>query len=219
MLRVEGSVGNAAPAGELRRAALYHYTLVLYKACRQTEDRELREQAYGELFRYLYRAAHNRWPDLAEDVTQRALVLVYEQIERCRQPGAFLAFALYKLRHAWQQERPATGMVGLEDGPDPVQDRTEPDRGRQIRALVSAIRRLPDERRRLAIFLKFFGGLTDEEIAARLGVTPGHVRVLRHRGLAELRGDRQLAGDFGWPDDERGATSAAGCNAGDRGAS
>lgn len=201
MTRVQELAGSVASPGELRRAALCHYSLVLYEACCQARDRARREQAYGELFRYLYRAAYNRWPDLAEDVTQRALVLVYEQIECCREPGAFLAFALYKLRHAFQQELRARGeasLTGLEDCREQATENTEPERGQQIRTLLAAIRRLPDERQRQAILYRFFAGLSDNEIATRLGITAGHLRVLRHRGLAALRRDQQLAGDLGW---------------------
>src|SRR5213083_1585507 len=47
------------------------YTVMLYEACRQSADLALHERGYADLFRYIYRAAHNKWPDIAEDVTQR----------------------------------------------------------------------------------------------------------------------------------------------------
>jgi len=203
---VELVLGSAQPGAlpaDLQRLARHHYTTALYKACRQTDDPDRRERAYHELFRYLFRAAYNRWPELAEDVTQRALVLVYEQIDRCRHPGAFLTFAFYKLRHAYQQERRARGgdWVAEEIGqgstgeiPTAVQSRLGQEEQWQV--LVDAIKRLPDDRQQKAILLKFLGGLSDEEIGARLGITVSNVRVLRHRGIARLREDEQLRGYF-----------------------
>jgi hypothetical protein len=69
--------------------------VTLFDACRQTEDQKRCEQAYTELFRYLYRAAYNRWPDLAEDVTQHALLLVHQHIARCANPAAFRSFGCF----------------------------------------------------------------------------------------------------------------------------
>jgi DNA-directed RNA polymerase specialized sigma24 family protein len=42
------------------------------------------------------------------------------------------------------------------------------------------------------VLWKFFGGLSDEEIGRQLDIQPGHVRVLRHRGLDRLRADAVL---------------------------
>jgi len=196
---VLGSVQPTASSAEIERQAKHHYTITLYEACLQDKDPPRRERAYRELFRYLYRAAYNRWPELAEDATQRALLLVYEQIERCRHPGAFLAFALWKLKHAFQQEQQARDN---DPHPDEVlRSNTERKRAtvqlrlsrkERLEVLVEAIRRLPDERKQKTIVLKYFAGLSDEEISVRLGTTVGNVRVLRHRGVARLQKDEKL---------------------------
>ena len=65
---------DASP-GTFVQLAKYHYSAPLYAACLQTQLQQTRI-AFGELYRLLYRAAYNRWPELAEDATQRALVLV-----------------------------------------------------------------------------------------------------------------------------------------------
>src|SRR5262245_25752235 len=59
----------AASTAELERLAKHHYTIVLYEACRQTQNPSRCEQGYQELFRFLFRVAYHRWPDLAEDIT------------------------------------------------------------------------------------------------------------------------------------------------------
>jgi len=196
---VLGSVQSTVAPAEIERLVRHQYTIVLYEACRQVEDLDRCERGYQELFRFLFRAAYNRWPELAEDATQRALVLVYEQIDRCRSPGTFLAFALNKLRHAFQQEQRARGreIPWDEKGRDSqerssVAPSSELDQRERLQVVLDAIRRLNDERQRQAILLKFFGGLSDEAIGARLEITTGYVRVLRHRGIAQLREDEWL---------------------------
>ena len=203
---VLSSVSPDASQAELNRLTRHHYTIILYEACRQDQDLPRRERAYRELFRYLYRAAYNRWPELAEDATQRALALVYEQIDHCRDTGTFLAFALWKLRHAFQQELRARS----DDWPAEEIDRNAEigqstaqshlGQKERLRALVEAIQRLHDERKSKTILLRYLGGLSDEEIGVRLGITVGNVRVLRHRGLAQLREDEQLKEYFEIPE-------------------
>lgn len=184
---------------ELRRLAQHQYTMALYQACRQDQDAALRERAYRELHGLLYRVATNRWSELAEDAAQRALVLVYEQIDRCRDPGAFVAFALFKLRHALKQEQRARGKeLAVDDGllaqvhADVAPPATQVDQHERCQTLLDAIGRLSNERERAAIAGRFLGGQSDAEIGERLDITAAHVRVLRHRGLRRLRNDEGL---------------------------
>lgn len=205
--RVWRAAGPDASPAAFVQLAKFHYSALLYAACLQTQDLRLRELAFGDLHRFLYRAAYNRWPELAEDAAQRALVLVYEQLDRCRAPGTFLAFALNKLRHAFQQEQRAreAGQRGRRPGDVPIDDLADvladeeagaleqgPLSAETTAALLQALERLPDSRQRSVVFWKFFGGLSDEEIGRQLGIRPGHVRVLRHRGLDRLRADPAL---------------------------
>jgi len=205
---VEAVLASAEPAAasiDLEKKIFQEYTLTLYQACRQASDPARRERGYYELSRFLYRAAHNRWPELAQDATQRALLLVYQQIERCHEPAAFLAFALNKLRQAFTEEQRA----GRKNSFQPPQD-NQPnlDKEEQIdleidlhrrdgqQRLLAALAYLPNKRQQQAIFLKFFGSLSDEEIAARLEVTAAYVRKLRYDGLTRLRQDEGLRNFF-----------------------
>jgi len=199
--RVLDAHPHLSPAAEpeTRRLAQHQYTIALYEACRQEQNAARRECAYRELHRYLYRLAARRWPELAEDSAQRALVLVYEQIDRCRDPGTFLAFVLYKLHHAFNQEQRARGQeIAVDEGllaqscaSAPLADQVV--RRECCQVLLAAIQRLPDRRERAAIVYRFLGDLSDAEIGKALGITAVHVRVLRHRGLCRLRHDEQLS--------------------------
>jgi RNA polymerase sigma factor (sigma-70 family) len=196
---VLGSTQPEAPPAELKRLTRHHYTIALYEACRQTQDAKRRERGYHELHCFLY----NRRPELAEDAAQRALELVHEQIERCRNPAAFLTFAFYKMRDALKREARLVGKeLPLVEMEESLSDRTASpaqsplEQGERIRALVEAVRRLSDRRQQKVIILKYLGGLSDEEIGERLGLTVSNVRVLRHRGITRLRMDEDLKDYF-----------------------
>lgn len=190
---------NPSPSA-LEYLARDQYSRTLWEACRLGAAPPRREQAYAELQRYLYRAAYNRRPDMAEECVQQALELVIAQVERCREPGAFLTFALNKLRHALRDEADQA-----ERAPAPLPDSpqaaiTAPDaipegvEQREWSALViAAVGRLPEPRQRQVVLLKFIAGLDDETIGAQLAITPNLVRVLRHRALTRLRADPLLA--------------------------
>ena len=198
--RVWQAAGPDVSAATFHQLAKHHYSILLHAACSQQADPHQRDAAYADLHRLLYRAAYNRWPELAEDAAQRALVLVYEQLDRCREPGTFLAFALNKLRHAFQQEQRARkgNAAAIDDLADVLADGRAGALAERLlseertMALLQAIERLPDPRQRSVVLWKFFGGMSDEEIGTRLDITSGHVRVLRHRGVDRLRADAQL---------------------------
>jgi len=169
------------------------YSRVLYEAC---QDVRRQEQAYGELHYYLYRIACDRRSDpvVVEDATQQALLLIFEQIDTCRNPEAFLCFARFKLLQAIKivETRHGRGKEILVDdfpwtplgGSMPADD--------QIENLWDCIRlvweRHPRARNQLRTVLwKYFDELSDEEIARRLRKTPAQVHVLRSRGMKKLR--------------------------------
>jgi len=56
----------------------------------------------------------------------------------------------------------------------------------EARAVLDAIRSLPDAYRE-PLILRLVEGMTGPEIAARIGLTHGSVRVNLHRGMQQLR--------------------------------
>jgi RNA polymerase sigma factor (sigma-70 family) len=186
---------------QLEREICQQYIIALHRGCLQSGDKALRERAYTDLFHYLYRAAYNRWPDMAEDVTQRALMLVFEKIEMCRVPAAFLYFAYNKLRQAAQEivrgranEQPIDDEkladILLVDEQPPIEASTLDQE--RLAMLIHATRRMRNQRERQVILLRFFEELSDKEIGEQLQITTSNVRILRFRGLSHLRNDRQL---------------------------
>jgi RNA polymerase sigma factor (sigma-70 family) len=200
---------RSAPAGsdaQMAAWAKHHYSAALYEACRQTENTDRCERGYDELARMLYRAAYNRLPELAQDITQNTVATIMEQIHLCRNPGTFVAFALGKLRGASTEALRNKGRQPYEDEdalrtiatqhgrPAPSLAQRE-----RTRAILRSIKSLPSERQQKVILLKYFEELSDAQIAERLDISVANVRVSRHRGMEKLRQDERLKDYARWP--------------------
>jgi len=192
----------AAWPGEGGRPHVEHlvknqFAIALYEACHPKAEPELRSRGYQELARFLARVAYHRWPDLAADVVQRALLLVHEHFERCRLPVTFPAFALSYLRWAHQKEsgyderhqpmaadeaaHAARSVISAPDEPLALALAVE-----QAQAIREALASLAAQQR-LAVELKYLRGWSDEAVAQHLEITPGNLRVIRYRTLRRLR--------------------------------
>jgi DNA-directed RNA polymerase specialized sigma24 family protein len=209
-------VGSGA-AADPTRAAMVVYSQALYSACSGSEGRQRQDQAYGELFRYLYNGVRWRYPEIAEDITQRASERVFALFARCRTPGAFLAFAFQQLLDSARAVRRQSDMAGSAHASalgaaalGSLPDRT-PDMAAQMIAAelrtrfeqLSAefLRKHPRAGRQIAALrLKYIDGLDDDAISRLLGKSIGSIYTLRARAVEKLRAEpewRALAADFG----------------------
>jgi RNA polymerase sigma-70 factor (ECF subfamily) len=133
---------------------------------------------------------------LAEDVAQETLRRVVEALRagRVRDPAALPGFVFETARHICQQHartagREARALARLGQSGPP--ESRWPD---ALTGLITAERRFAvrqalgrlstEEQRLLAGF--YYEQLKAEELARRLGVTPGAVRVRKHRALKRL---------------------------------
>jgi RNA polymerase sigma-70 factor (ECF subfamily) len=125
---------------------------------------------------------------LAEDATQQALVAMWRELPRLREPERFEAWATRILINACHSEgrrvrRWITGMPGplqvsvSRDALSGVVDRDQLERG---------LRRLSLEHR-TALVLRYYLDLPAAEIASVLGVPEGTVGSRLHRAMAALR--------------------------------
>ncbi len=148
--------------------------------------------------------AASRWPGLvrlafgltgdrflAEDIAQTALARAYvawRRVSRADDPDAYVRRILVNTSNRRFRRRRVTEQPGNlpetpVDGPaDLIGERT---------ALVAALRQLPP-RQRAVIVLRYWQDLTDAQIAAALGCSPGTVRSQLARALAKLRVDPAL---------------------------
>jgi RNA polymerase sigma-70 factor (sigma-E family) len=115
----------------------------------------------------------------AEEVVQDAFARVYERWDSLVTPGGYLRTCVVNgCRDVLRRQRLA---VWRRPDPGPFSSELGADH------LVDALAALPP-RRRAAVVLRYYGDLSEAEIAATLGVRPGTVKSMLHRSLAQLRG-------------------------------
>jgi RNA polymerase sigma-70 factor (ECF subfamily) len=153
--------------------------------------------AEAELYRRLaprvrlYGLRHLRDPAAADDLVQDALLTVFEMLRegKVREPGRLVSFVLGCCRRivAGQRRGSARRKELLErfgPGLAPVATHEEPPV--DLDHLARCLERLP-ERDRSVVVMSFYTEEGSERIGSELGLSPGNVRVVRHRALARLR--------------------------------
>ncbi len=123
----------------------------------------------------------------AEDVLQEVLLRVYarwDAVAELDQPETYVRRMIVNEYLSWRRKwSRVTPSAAIRDEPG------EPDRAAQLvdRAqLVAEIAKLP-RRQRAVVVMRYFGGISDAEIAADLGCSQGTVRSHLSRALAALR--------------------------------
>src|SRR6266851_1452029 len=148
-------------------------------------------ELYGAHYRSLVRLAVLLVRDTAtaEEVVQDSFVAMHAGLNRLRDNGKALSYlraavvnrSRSVLRHRVVVDRnaprPAPDMPSAEHGALALLERS---------AVVAALRTLPD-RQREAVVLRYYGDLSEAQIAATMGITPGAVKSHTSRAMAALR--------------------------------
>lgn len=138
-----------------------------------------------------YATALTGSPPLAQDLVQDVLVRAqakWKRVAAAERPEAYVRRMVLNEYLGWRRRRSsrdvATAPEHFEGLAGAVADPAEAhgERDRMRRALAT----LP-KRQRAVLVLRFYEGLTDAEIAADLGCSPGTVRSHASRALATLR--------------------------------
>jgi RNA polymerase sigma-70 factor, ECF subfamily len=139
----------------------------------------------------LYGRRHLQNEAAAEDLAQNVLLLTIERLRagEVRQPSEIGSFILGTSRMMAQSERRVSGRRealaarymerAVEAVPASMAALDTPRVAACLRALA--------ERDRLVVLLTFYADREAPRIAEDLGVSPGAVRVIRHRAMARLR--------------------------------
>jgi RNA polymerase sigma-70 factor (sigma-E family) len=136
------------------------------------------------LVRLAFGLTGDRW--LAEDIAQTTLARAYvawRRVSRADDPDAYLRRILINTSHRRFRGRRVTEQPG--DPPETPVDGPAELVGQRA-ALLAALQQLPP-RQRAVIVLRYWDDLTDTQIAAALGCSPGTVRSQLSRALAKLR--------------------------------
>ncbi|MEZ4320386.1 MAG: sigma-70 family RNA polymerase sigma factor [Myxococcota bacterium] len=129
-------------------------------------------------------------PGIASDLVQDTFVAVLERLGGLRDEGAFGGWVLAIARNlATDWHRSSRKVVALDEVPERG---AEPRPTAEAEQVLAAIRALP-ETYAVPLTLRLVEGLTGPEIAERLGMTPGSVRVNLHKGMKRLREELGVA--------------------------
>ena len=173
--------------------AAAHASLVQRIASRAPDARDA-EAALCRSFApraHLYGRKHLRDEDRARDLAQAVMLAVLEAARagRVEDPERIDRFVLGTCRNVAMRMRESDARAQPADhaaldalGASYVHDVEVIDTGALLRCLQAL-----DERGRTVVFLSFNEGRSAEHIAPLVKTTPGNVRVLRHRAVAQLR--------------------------------
>ncbi len=152
-------------------AALYdRFGRVAYGlAYRILRDQALAEDAVQEAFLAVWRSAQSYQRERAKPATWILTLVHRRSVDLVRREDRRRAEALDEARE------PASG--GVDEEAD-IRDRRM--------AVQAALTRLPDDQRQ-ALELAYYGGLTQSELAERLGVPLGTIKSRMFAGLGRLR--------------------------------
>jgi RNA polymerase sigma-70 factor (ECF subfamily) len=144
----------------------------------------------------LYGLKHLRSEAAAADLVQDVLMLLLAKLREgaVREPAQVASFALGAARQTvvdWRRSRARRTRIlekfpvdlvpaepsASEDGPEPI----------DVQRLRGCLGALP-ERERTVLVMTFYDDRPADAVAAELKLSPGNVRVLRHRGMMRLRG-------------------------------
>jgi RNA polymerase sigma-70 factor (ECF subfamily) len=150
--------------------------------------REGDQDAFGKLFLAhhgaIFRLARATLGDSAEDVASETFVRAWTALPKYQDTGApFVAWLYGIARHLVVDElrrRSRTQPLASVDN-----GRVEHPHDDRL-TLAAALDDLPDQQRQI-LELKFFLGLTNDEVGAALGKTPGAVNAQQWRALQALR--------------------------------
>ena len=123
-----------------------------------------------------------------EDLTQEALVKTYRAWRRLHQQGDPEAYTRQVMvraawragRRLWRREVPAAVL------PDRAADGDAYDHRDTSALVLEALRALPAGQR-VVLVLRYWAGLSEQEIAAQLGCSTGTVKSRASRAIAALR--------------------------------
>lgn len=145
--------------------------------------------AFGELYERYARFVHgvllaHADREDVDDLLQEVFLRALRQLHTLREPAAFGAWAATMARNeARMHHRAHKRTVELSDDiAGPVAEPASLD----VDDVLRVLRSLP-ERYREPLILRLVNGMSGEEIAARMGLTHGTVRVYLHHGIRLLR--------------------------------
>ncbi|MEV0288908.1 sigma-70 family RNA polymerase sigma factor [Kribbella sp. NPDC050820] len=125
--------------------------------------------------------------DMVDDVAQDVCVTVFGALSRYRDEGRPFEAFVYGIaaRKVADAQRALAGQPAAAD--EPLTSEEQAVRQSEVQHIMGLLEKLPPKLREI-LRLRVVAGMSAEETARALGMTPGAVRVAQHRALNTLRG-------------------------------
>ncbi|WP_222851136.1 SigE family RNA polymerase sigma factor [Phytoactinopolyspora mesophila] len=126
---------------------------------------------------------------MAEEIVQDAFVALHRRWRKLHDPSKAVAYLRTSVVHGTRSvQRRRQVAERNQPGPQPDAQSAEQSAmaGAAGEAVVEALRALPP-RQREALVLRYYGGLSESEIAAAMKISNGAVKSHASRGIAALR--------------------------------
>lgn len=142
------------------------------------------------LLRYLM--SHTNSREDAEDLLQDVFMSVYEHCEefdpsRCNEQAWLFIIAKRKLVSFYRGKKIQDSLDDMEDWQVPGEDSmAQAINLMACRQSVAKALSALDEKSRRVVVLRFFEGLSAEEVGEELGITAGNVRTIQSRALKSM---------------------------------
>ena len=153
---------------------------------------DLYEGQYRKLYAHIYNKLLNK--ELAEDMTHEVFLSVYQNMESFDETKASINTWLYciannRLKNYYRDKKDNSDIDDLmevipSDEDSPMEQAYYLE---ELRSLVAELLEELPERQRQLIIYTYFEGLNSKEVADKMGISSGNVRITLMRGIDKLR--------------------------------
>lgn len=144
------------------------------------------------LFGYIHRHVANR--EDAEDLLQDNFLSCCRHKDdfdpaRCSETAWLYVIAKNRLKQYYRDQKPVSSLEELAENGQELPDWSSKEAAEvmECRDLAAKLLLTLDERSRTVLILRYFKELDAQQIAQRMGLTPGNVRVIQSRAMDKLR--------------------------------
>jgi RNA polymerase sigma factor (sigma-70 family) len=156
----------------------------------EKEWRNLFRQHAEFLYAYGMKFAHKE--DLVKDIIQELFITIYEKRNSLNEPTSIRAYLCMALRNRLINELKKDVVVSLEDDDYSftlyIDDDNADEEEKQYKKIQNLLNKLTN-RQREVVYLKYFKGLSNEEIALTLGVNKQSVANLLSEAIRQMKKD------------------------------
>lgn len=156
----------------------------------EQEWKSLFRQHASFLYAYGMKFAHNE--DLVKDIVQELFIAIYEKRNSLNEPAYMRAYLCAGLRNRLINELKKETDIYLDEGDYSftlyIDDQSVDEEEKQYRKIQNLLNKLTN-RQREVVYLKYFKGMSNEEIACTLGINKQSVANILSEAIRQMKKD------------------------------